>query len=277
MAKPFLKWAGGKTALLPELLSRVPTSFNRYHEPFLGGGAMFFALSERLQGPSLAGKAKAYLSDLNEELITTYYEVQTRPGLVCDGLSDLATRHSEDLYQRVRDVDPRNTVPTGVAIRMIYLNKSGFNGLYRVNKSGKFNVPWGKRKKFNVDYDGIYAAGRALKSVILSTLAFDKALEFVKGGDFVYFDPPYFPVSDTSNFASYTKEGFGRMSQQILADELVKLNRRGAKFMLSNADTPEARALYNGWHIESVEAPRRISAKNSGREPVRELIVRNYQ
>ncbi len=266
--RPFLKWAGGKSQLLEQfrpLLPR-PSSYERYIEPFVGSGALFF----HLRPPS------AQLSDVNREIVDCYRAVKTRP---TDVIRELEKhRHDERHYYEVRA-----TVPTKLAeraARTIYLNKTGYNGLYRVNASGRFNVPMGRYANPGFQsptlFATIRACSRALTSARLAPGDFEAALKDAGRGDFVYLDPPYVPVSETSDFTSYARGGFGWEEQERLAAVCRKLWRRGAKIMLSNSDTESVRALYRDFRIDVVHASRSINSRGAKRGKVREVVVRNF-
>lgn len=268
VARPFLRWAGGKTQLLPELLARVPEKFGRYYEPFVGGGALFFAL--RALCPKMQ---EATLSDSNGALMTTYTMVRNWPNDLIASLKRHALAHSEKHYYAVREKLGYRLEAVDDAADFIYMNKAGFNGLYRVNRKGEFNVPWGKRARFEPDEENIHACSKALAGINLIPSHFAVAAQACKG-DFVYFDPPYVPASATSNFTAYQKEPFGPEQQKELRDFALTLKKRGVHVMLSNSDTSEVRHLYNGpFRIERVEARRNINSKGSARGPIGELII----
>lgn len=269
MTAPFLKWAGGKARLLPELLSRLPADVDerRHVEPFLGGGALFFARQPK----------RALLADVNPRLVATYHAVRDDVESVVNRLSFHALRHSKQHY-----LDSREAFNTGglwsagaeVAALFIYLNKTGFNGLYRENLKGEFNVPWGKRAMFSLDYDGLREASRALRGVEIVCADFEWVCEQVGPQDFVYLDPPYDPASETANFATYVADGFDRADQERARVVLEALYLLGVPAMVSNHDTLYTRELYRALRVESVTAPRSIGAKT--REPARELIGRTW-
>ena len=263
-AAPFLKWAGGKTSLLPELLRHVPDRLRRYHEPFVGGGALFFAVAPR----------RATLSDNNGELIHCYRQVRDDVYRVLDALS----RHVYDKahYQDVRALEPLRLTPAQRAARFIYLNKTCFNGLWRVNRAGRFNVPIGRYRnpRFH-DPASLIAASEALRDVEVTHAPFEEALARAAPGDFVYLDPPYDPVSETASFASYTADGFTWDDQKRLARACISLNRRGVRFLLSNSATERVRELYRGFENRLVRAPRFINSKGGARGRVDELLVFN--
>ena len=263
-AAPFLKWVGGKTSLLPELLRHVPARLRRYHEPFVGGGALFFALAPR----------RAFLSDGNGELVHCYQQVRDDVGAVLDALA----RHvyHRDHFERTRALDPERLAGPARAARFIYLNKTCFNGLWRVNRAGRFNVPIGRYRnpRFH-DPSALIRASTALQGVTVREAPFEKSLANAEAGDFVYLDPPYDPVSDTARFASYTANGFTWEDQQRLAHCCVVLNRRGVRFLLSNSATPRIRELYRGFEQRLVRAPRFINSRGSARGCVDEVLVFN--
>lgn len=265
-ASPFLKWVGGKTSLLPELLRHVPprASLRRYHEPFVGGGALFFAVAPR----------RAVLGDSNGELVHCYQQVRDDPYRVLDALA----RHvyEKGHYQDIRALDPLRLTPAARAARFIFLNKTCFNGLWRVNRAGRFNVPIGRYKnpRFH-DPSVLISASAALRNVVILHAPFEEALAKAAPGDFVYLDPPYDPVSATSSFASYTADGFTWDDQKRLARACIALNHRGVRFLLSNSATERVRELYRGFEQRTVRAPRFINSKAQSRGRVDELLVFN--
>lgn len=267
--KPFLKWAGGKRSVLPELLKRTPPKFGKYFEPFVGGGALFFALQPE----------NAVLSDINSELINCFVVVRDK---VEDLITHLATHKSgKRYYYQVRALDRRTDYwllsPIEKASRFIYLNKTCFNGLCRVNSAGCFNVPYGDYKNPKIcDADNLRDCSAALRSVQLQVQSFDQIEQLSSKGDFVYFDPPYAPLSATASFTSYAKEGFSPREQEQLAEMCRALDRKGVKFMLSNSAVPSVRKLYEGFHLEVIPTLRTISARHSSRGQVEDLVVRNY-
>ena len=263
-ATPFIKWVGGKTSLLPELLKHVPAKLLRYHEPFVGGGALFFAVQPK----------RAVLCDANPELIHCYTQVRDDVA----GVLDFLARHvyQQSHFTAVRALDPLALEPAERAARFIYLNKTCFNGLWRVNRAGRFNVPIGRYKDPRFcDPAALLRASNALAGVQLRSLTFEESLAMTAPGDFVYLDPPYDPVSATSSFTGYTKDAFGWEAQERLAAACASLNRRGVHFLLSNSATPRIRALYAQFEQRMVLAPRHINSKGSGRGAVSEVLVFN--
>ena len=268
--RPFVKWVGGKSQLRWDLLSRLPTSFVGYFEPFLGGGALFFALQ-----PS-----KAYLADINRDLINAYRVIQNN---VSELIEDLKQhKYDKDYYYKIRNIDRTldylewNDVQR--ASRLIYLNKSCFNGLYRVNSQGYFNVPIGSYKNPKIlDEQNLLACSKALEKCVISVSSFLEIEGIVNQDDFVYFDPPYAPLNTTSNFTSYTQDGFGGEMQVVLRNFCDRLTDRGVKFMLSNSSAPLILELYEKYHIEFVYASRAVNCKGENRGKIPEVIVRNYR
>lgn len=263
--RPFLKWAGGKGQLVPELLQRFPARYGAYHEPFLGGGALFFA----------AKPGRAVLSDRNPRLVRAWRGVQQQVERVIARLRTYEV--SEDFFYALRkqDIDAAPD-DAEVAAWMIYLNKTGYNGLYRVNSKGGFNVPWGRYANPNVcDAENLRRVSAALKGVRLEIQDFEAVEAAAVEGDFVYFDPPYVPLSKSSSFTAYTKDGFGPDDQARLRDLALRLKGRGVAVLLSNAAAPETRALYaEGFVVEEVLATRAINSVGSGRGRIAELVIR---
>ncbi len=271
--RPFLKWAGGKAQLLPALLQKVGglPEFNGYHEPFLGGGALFFALSRK----GVLEARRVYLSDSNASLIEAYEVVRDELERLIERLEVHRDRHDEAHYYRVRAEVPGD--PVARAARMIYLNKTCFNGLYRVNSKGLFNVPMGRYVRPSIlDRSNLEAVSRALRGVELLAASFETTLDRAREGDFVYFDPPYHPLSETSSFTSYDRNGFGPADQERLADVVAGLSRRGVHVLLSNSATGFIESLYARFKLESVTAARTINSRGSSRGAVREVLVRNF-
>ena len=264
--RPFLKWVGGKTQLLQYLTEMIPESTGIYHEPFVGGGALFFELAPN----------RAVLSDLNQELIDCYRAVRDSVEEVIEILK--THRYEKEHFYQVRAVDPWQLSLTERAARMIYLNRTGFNGLYRVNSKGEFNVPFGRYTNPTIcDEPNLRACSRRLQGVELLCEPFEAVLTRAKSGDLVYFDPPYIPVSNTSNFTAYEKSGFGMDSQEHLAEIFDELAERGVFAMLSNADVPWMRSRYEEHYLRPIKAARNVNSKADKRGPVSELIVTNYQ
>ena len=259
-AYPFVKWAGGKRGLIPDILEVVPESFNDYYEPFLGGGAVFFALVGTINN-------KAILSDLNEELILAYKILQKSPLELIEVLEEYQKKHTLKHYSRIRKIGHDEQDPIKLAARLIYLNKTCYNGLYRVNKAGKFNVPIGSYKNPNIcDRDNLLAVSEVLQNVTLRLQSFDKILP--SKGDLVYCDPPY-----DETFTSYTNEGFFDNDQIKLKLSCDKWRKSGAHVIVSSSDTKLIRKTWIGYRIVEVTAARNINSKGDEREKVTELLI----
>ncbi|MYD88873.1 MAG: Dam family site-specific DNA-(adenine-N6)-methyltransferase [Caldilineaceae bacterium SB0662_bin_9] len=263
-ARPFVKWAGGKRSLAALIWDQAPADFRDYHEPFVGGGSVFFAMPERI--------GKACLSDVNRELITAYTVIRDDVENLIDALQKHARDHHADegYYLRVRAQEPE--APLQVAARFIYLNKTCYNGLYRVNRSGKFNVPKGSYKNPRIcDAEGLRQASAALAQADIRVETFNSIAP--EAGDFVYCDPPY-----DGTFTSYLPGGFGDGEQELLRDTAAGWGQRGVHVMISNSDTPLIRDLYSGpvFRIREVLAPRFINSNGEGRGSVVEVLVTTY-
>jgi len=267
-AQPIIKWAGGKSKLLPELLQRLPSEkqwTGRYFEPFVGGAALYLALRPH----------DAQLTDMNAELVNLYTVVRDDVAALIDDLANHA--HEREHYYAVRALDTAALSTVERASRFVFLNRTCFNGLYRVNRQGQFNVPFGRYDNPMIcPTERLHTMSAALQTTTLAVRDFEDALRGARRGDFVYFDPPYVPLTRTANFTSYTSGAFDESDQQRLATLMRDLGRRGVRCMLSNSDTPFTRELYAGLNIDAVLAPRAISRNAETRRPVSELIVRNY-
>lgn len=271
--RPFLKWAGGKTQLLDDLRARVALArpFERYHEPFLGSGALFFDLYRQ----DALGCKTSFLSDCNERLIEAYIGLRDDVDGVIARLREHAARHSHDYYYEVRAAEPEDI--TGRAARIIYLNRTCFNGLYRENSRGEFNVPIGDYKDPTIcDEPNLRAVAHALKHARMEARHFQDVLKCARPGDFVYFDPPYHPLSRTASFTAYAKDDFGETEQRELARVFTELTTRGVKALLSNSMTDLVQNLYQGFTIEAVYATRAINSNTGRRGKIPEALVRNY-
>ena len=267
--RPFVKWAGGKGQLLSELASRTPTSYGRYFEPFLGGGALFFNLLP----------PNAYLADINHELTNAYRQVRSSHIELVEMLKDMP--YDEDFFYEIRKADRSVNYPSWSGLkkasRLIYLNRTCFNGLYRVNSKGQFNVSFGDYRSPTIcDAQNLKACSVALQGAELYCAPFQNIEDIVQPGDFVYLDPPYVPTTTTSNFTGYSRGGFAENEQQALRDMCARLDRKKARWMLSNSHSPVTMQLYADFHIELVQASRTINSNAKGRGKVNEIIVRNY-
>ena len=269
---PILKWVGGKRQLLPSIVPRIPKSYSTYVEPFLGGGALLFATQPKV----------ALVNDVNEELINVYQVVK-------DDVEELVSLlktydSSSETFYRIRGLDRdvekyASLSDVERAARIIYLNKTCFNGLFRVNRKGQFNVPFGKYKKPNIVNESVLrGVSKYFNSVDITFISKDylSVLESIPSDSFVYLDPPYDPVSETANFTGYAKGGFRRDEQVKLRDACVALDDMGIKFMLSNSATVFIKELYADFEINIVGANRAVNSNGSKRGKVEEVIIRNY-
>ncbi len=271
MAKPILKWAGGKKHLLGELLPKLPTRIRTYAEPFAGGAALFFAL----EGDASRSFERTVLADQNAELVACYRAVKSHVKDVILRLQDY--KHDRDAFYEARAEDTANWSDVERGARLIYLNRTCFNGLWRVNAAGKFNVPFGRYDNPRiVDEDGLLSASHALARAEILHADFAEVTANLGAGDFAYFDPPYVPLSKTASFTAYAAGGFGPKDQERLARELCALRDRGACAMLSNADTQGVRELYQGFAVQTVKAPRSINSNTKKRGDVNELLVTSW-
>lgn len=267
--RPFLKWAGGKRQLLPVLEQYLPDSYGRYFEPMLGGAALFFRKTPK----------KAILADINPELVNVYTVIQKQ---VTQLIADLKKhQHTEEYFYALRNVDREARFKRWGAVRrasrLIYLNKTCFNGLYRVNSRGNFNTPFGRYKNPNiVDEKNLLLCSEALQSATISCASFAATVSRAKGGDFVYFDPPYVPLNATAQFTSYSKQGFDREMQIALRDVCRELDKRGVHFLLSNSSAPFVKELYREFDLRLVDATRAINSKADRRGKIKEVLVKNY-
>ena len=266
---PIVKWVGGKRQLMFELLKNMPENYNRYFEPFIGGGALFFELQPE----------NAYISDMNEELINLYQVVRDN---AVELITDLQKHDiSKEYFMEIRNIDRteeyKNWSNIQKASRFIYLNRTCFNGMYRVNSKGEFNVPFGHYKNPRIlDENNLINCSNLLQRSEIKHADFSEILKKVKKGDFVYFDPPYVPLSETSSFTSYTKDGFDMDMQFKLRDVCDELDTMGVKFLLSNSDTKLVNELYKNYNIKKIFASRQINANADGRGKITEVLVRNY-
>lgn len=267
VAGPVIKWVGGKTKLLPQLLARAPERFGRYYEPFAGGAALFFRLAPR----------RAVLADGNPDLIALYTAIARDPAAVIRRLEAHRAAHDEAHYYATRERWNASHASWTIAERaatFIYLNKTCFNGLWRVNRAGDFNVPIGRYVDPPICVpDAIRAAAGVLARAELRCADYQTAVSDAKANDFIYFDPPYDPLTATSSFTSYTAGAFGPDNQRELADTARRLVRRGCHVVLSNSDTPFIRSIYKGFEIERVRCPRAINSNAAKRGDVDELII----
>ena len=282
-AQPFVKWVGGKRQLLKqfrELGLYPPEDFNplknTYFEPFVGGGAVFLDLLPQ----------KSILSDMNEELVITYNVIKNDVDKLIKKLKEHQKNNSKEYFLKIRAQNLKKLSTVSIAARFIYLNRTCFNGLYRVNSKGQFNVPYGKYKNpLIVDGENLYKLSKILneRSVKILHQDYKKTVKNARKGDFIYFDPPYAPLSPTSSFTSYTKDGFGEKEQIELRDLFWKLHKKGCYVMLSNSNSDFINEIYGELtkkdkkiKIHKIRANRMINSKASGRGKIKEVLVTNY-
>ena len=276
MLKPLVKWAGGKRQILPELMKRLPKNWETYYEPFVGGGALLIELYKRRMLKS------AVISDLNEELINLYNVVKNYPHKLVEMLNNTEFKNERDTYLKLRERfneiigNPEYCIER--AALFLYLNKHCYNGLWRVNKAGKFNVPFGRFKNPSMpSQELILEFSNMLRNVEILNVDFEKAVSSAYQGDFVYFDPPYQPVSETAYFTDYTSRGFDYSEQKRLAKVCKKLTKKGVYVMVSNSNTDEIKDLYDNFYIFIVNANRFINSKADRRRGATEVIITNYE
>ena len=274
--KPFVKWAGGKRQLLAELEKSFPKQFGTYFEPFLGGGALLFDLLAKK--PNL----KCSVSDLNSDLVLAYVTIRDKLGRLIESLENHSKNYQKDstgYYYEVRKQEPKSQIEK--VSRLLFLNKTCFNGLYRVNSKGKFNVPLGRYTNPNiVNRENLTTVSKFLQSdkIKISCRDFESILNDAKKGDFVYFDPPYQPVSDTANFTSYTHRDFTEDDLQRLADLANQLNSKGSHVLLSNSNTKIVKKIFSSkkWKVKEIAVNRAINSNSQKRTGHKEVLIKNY-
>ncbi len=275
-AKPFVKWVGGKTQLLPQLRNFYPLKFNRYFEPFLGGGAVFFDVQPK----------EAVLNDINTTLIAAYKHVQNRTNELVKLLRQIQNAYhaksdeeqSEFYYEMRSKYNSLRDGSIGKTAHLIFLNKTGFNGLYRESSNGGFNVPFGRYKNPAIlDEENLFATANILANATLTALSFEEAVADAKRGDFVYFDPPYHPTNGTAKFTNYHEKKFLEDEQVKLRDVFSELDKRGCYVMMSNSHTDFIAKLYGKFNKHVVLANRAINCKAEGRGKIKEYVITNYE
>jgi len=274
--QPFIKWVGGKRGLIEQILPLFPKDFNDYYEPFVGGGAIFFELFAK----GLLYNKKVILSDINGELVNSYNIIKNNPFELIDNLEQFKKQHTKEFYYKIRELDRKENYNElsnlEKATRFIYLNKTCFNGLYRVNKKGYFNTPIGSYKNPNIaNRDVILSASEALQNVQIVQQSFKEIIKQAKKNDLVYFDPPYYPLNNSSNFTSYDSNCFLENEQFELFELFDKLSDIGIKIVQSNSDTKFIKDLYKNYDIKIVNANRFINSKGNGRGKITEVLIRN--
>ncbi len=270
---PIVKWAGGKRQLLPQLTKLLPPKFNVYYEPFVGGGALLTELYNR-------GKInRAIISDTNKDLINLYRIVKTEPESLVYELERLKPNNTAKLYYDLRKEFNRTLLPTArKGALFLYLNRYGFNGVWRVNSRGEFNVPFGRHVNPNMlPIWKIMAFSKMLQKVKIMNRSFELATKTATKGDLVYYDPPYLPISKSNGFTNYTSQGFMVAHQIKLSENFKELNERGVYLMLSNSDVPKVRELYDGFYFHRVTANRMVNSQAHNRKGFKEVIITNYK
>src|SRR3989344_961318 len=270
----FVKWAGGKHQLIEQFKPLFPKKFNSYFEPFVGGGAVaFYVIQEYMP-------KKVVLSDINEELILAFNVIKTNVKRLIKKLKEHKknhTKNSNKYYYKIRGLDSNKLSKIDKAARFIYLNRTCFNGLYRVNSKGKFNVPIGSYKNPDiVQEDKLKKISKLLKRVQIKVMSFEKVVNIAKKGDFVYLDPPYYPLENRNSFTTYTQGNFLEKEQKKLAEVFKRLDKKGCFVMESNSDTKFIKSLYKGFKIKKVKAKRMINCRVEGRGVINEMVIRNY-
>jgi len=274
--KPFVKWAGGKRQLIPTLNENLPKSFGTYFEPFLGGGALLFHMLTERNGQ------KCSISDLNSDLVLAYTTIRDRVDSLITSLKNhekIYQKDSQSYYYSVRENNPRSQIEK--TSRLLFLNRTCFNGLYRVNSKGKFNVPLGKYTNPNiVNEENLRSVSNVLQAsrVSIECRDFEAVLRTAKKGDLVYFDPPYQPVSETAKFTSYTSKNFSYDDLNRLVDLCINLDEKGCKVLLSNSDSKEVSDLFSKkpWNVSRIQANRSINSNSKKRTGHFELLIKNY-
>ncbi|MBU3923999.1 MAG: DNA adenine methylase [Nanoarchaeota archaeon] len=265
-----VKWAGGKRQLIPQLEKLFPKNFKNYHELFVGAGSVMLYLKQTKK------IKKVFISDTNEELINTYEVIKNSVGELIILLKKYQQKHSEELYYITRKEDPEVMSKISRAARFIYLNRTCFNGLYRVNSKGQFNVPIGSYKNPGICQEKeLRVISELLKSVNIKAQSFEKVLKKAKKEDFIYFDPPYYPLKKSS-FTTYSKDSFLDKEQKDLFEIFKKLDKKGCLVMHSNSDTKFIKDLYRDYNIHLVYARRNINSVSSGRRKIKEVVITNY-
>lgn len=271
----FVKWAGGKTQLLQQYSHLFAKQINRYFEPMAGSGAVFFYIQKKYK-PSYT-----MISDTNKNLINLYIQIRDNTEQLIPVLKDYKTKHMKnpkEFYYKMRGKFNETKDPFVKSTLLLYLNKTCFNGLYRVNSKGEFNVPMGSYKNPAIVQEAnLKTASKLLHGVEIKKMNFEKILGYTQENDFIYFDPPYQPISKTSNFTSYQKTDFSDKHQKKLANVFKKLDEKNCKVMLSNSEHPLIIDLYKDYDIKIVKAKRMISCNGKGRGPINELVIRNYK
>ena len=279
IAKPFLKWVGGKTKLIPELVAMFPKKFNNYYEPFVGGGALYYEVIQKYK------VGFSSINDINKKLITAYTQIKLKPKNLISLLKNIEKEYKKLslIEQREYFISTRKKYNEGnidditTAAYLIFLNKTCFNGMYRENSKGEYNIPFGDQKNPTIcDEENILAVSKCLKNTEITNLSFEDAVKKCKKGDLIYFDPPYYPINATSSFTGYSKNSFGEKEQRKLKDVFTDLDKKGCFVMLSNSHTPFINELYKEFRINFRSAARSINSNGEKRGKIQEVVVTNY-
>ncbi len=279
-AKPFIKWVGGKGKLVPELVKLFPKKFNNYFEPFVGGGALFFSIqqSKKISFSSI--------NDINNKLITAYKQIQNKPKELIFLLKNIETEYkklslkeqSKYFYDIREKYNKENLDDITTAGYLIFLNKTCFNGMYRENSKGEYNIPFGDQKNPTIcDEKNILNVSKCLKNTEITNLSFEESVKKCKKGDLIYFDPPYYPINPTSTFTSYHKNSFGEKEQLLLRDTFKKLSEKHCFVMLSNSSANFIKDVYKGFHFHYIYAARSINSNGSKRGKIKEVVITSYK
>lgn len=266
----FIKWAGGKKKLIEQFNPFFPQKIERFFDPFVGGGSVAFFIIKKYK------PKEVFLSDINQELINCYIVIKNDVENLINELKKLKTTHNKETYYKIRAQDPGSLSPVERAARFIYLNKTCYNGLYRVNSKGQFNVPIGEYKNPSIySEEDLREISQLLKNTKIEAMHFSEIIKRVKKGDFVYFDPPYYPLKKGKSFTTYTKDNFLERDQIELEELFTQLNKTGSKLMLSNSDTDFIKNLYKNYNIHTVNAARMINCVATKRGIIKEVLVTN--
>ena len=268
----FVKWAGGKKQLIEQFKPLFPRKINRYIEPFVGGGAVAFYIIQKYK------PKEVFISDSNKELIDTYEVIRNNLNKLIKVLKKHKKNHNKEYFYKIRALIPKNPSKVEKAGRFIYLNKACFNGLYRVNSKGQFNVPIGSSKNPAIlPEEDLKLISKLLKNIIIKNMSFERVLDYARKGDFIYFDPPYYPLKKGKSFTTYTKDNFLEKEQEQLFRVFKALDKKGCKVMLSNSNTKFIKDLYKNYPRKFVKARRMINCDGKGRGKIKEIVVRNYK
>ncbi|MDD3002491.1 MAG: DNA adenine methylase [Candidatus Shapirobacteria bacterium] len=280
LAKPFIKWVGGKGKLVPELVKMFPKKFNNYFEPFIGGGALFYEVKQKYE------IGFSSINDINKKLIIAYKQIQQSPNKLIKLLKNieieyknLSPEEQEKYFYMIRKkYNEENLDSITTTSYLIFLNKTCFNGMYRENSKGQYNIPFGDQKNPTIcDEKNILNVSECLKNTEIMNSSFEESIKKCQKGDFIYFDPPYYPINVTSSFTSYHKNSFGPDEQKRLRDVFINLTKKGCFVMLSNSNADFIRELYKDFNINEIYASRSINSNGNKRGKIKEVVITNYK